>query len=248
MKNSIRKLFNAEDPPPMIWEPQIYGRLYPDRPYFLTRVRQGMAMLPAELQTIFKHAGAQVFVSRRGYPLIETSETLRKEMDKQGLSPLEKKLARGIGALKISFLRGISIPEDRIAFMPQTNVYGSLINQFSALTGMTTQQVTLHEIGHIFSGLYAPHEPLLSHHPAFKRALSQDRSHLSAVDQRRVLHSSHILSLDVMNNSVADEFFAELFRENIGGINTLSRYFPRGSHFIASEITSAVKDLREIPI
>lgn len=243
MKNTLRTIFSAEAPPPMIWEPQVHGRLYPDRPYFLTRVRQGMAMLSPELQTVFKNAGAQVFVSRRGNSIMGASGTIRKEMDKQDFSPWEKKISRAIGHLKINFLRGVSVAEDRIAFIPQTNLFGSLINQLAALTSLTTEDVTLHEIGHIFSGLYAPHEPLLSRHPAFKQALLNDCRNLGVPERSALLYANHIPSLDVMNDAVADEFFAELFRENISGKNTLSRAFPRGSQFVADEIANAIKGL-----
>lgn len=242
----LRKLFNAQSPPPMIWKPHVHGRLYPDRPFFLTNVRQGMAMLPPELQATFKEAGARVFVARNANDIITMSDKIQNTLSDTKFSPNEIKAAMQAMHFHIDISRGIVIPEDKIAFMPQTNKFGSIYNAISAIRKHSTQQVALHEIGHIFAGLGGDDGfPLPDKSAFFKYALQRDKQSMSKESRQAFLSSTYLAKLDETHNYVSAEFYAELFREAISGKKDISRHLPRASGFMADEIASAMKGFRE---
>lgn len=246
MHHAIRSIFNAEAPPPMIWEPNLHGRLYPDRPFFLTRVRQGMVMIPPALQVAFREAGAQVVASRRGAAILDFSPTAHARLLDSGLPAKEQRLAVKAARFKIALSRGVAISEDRLAFIPQTNFLGTLSGNFSSMVSQSTAAITLHEIGHIFAGLGAMDGfPPTDQSAMFRYALQRDRQQLPKTQAVSVLLKTHIPSLDVGNPVVMEEFFAELFRENIMKKNTLSRFFPRSAKFVADEINNTIKGVQE---
>lgn len=214
---TLRKLFNAKAPPPMIWEPQVHGRLYPDRPYFLTRVRHGMNMLPPELQATFRENEAQVLIGRH----------LKTMFNDFGISKIYK-------SKKTKFASGVYLPLLRFIVMPQSTPLGTFLEHLSLFNATKT---TLHEIGHLFSNHVQHYDGKLSSEESYTEAYLADISKLSFLGLISLkMCGDAFLLYDLDSQKLREETIAELFAEIISDTNFISKYFPETVAFIEEKI------------
>lgn len=237
---ALRKLFNAESPPPMIWEPEVHGRLYADRPYFLTRVRQGMSKLPPELQAAFKEQNYKVDIARnvkRFFSLKNQPEEYQK-----GDKFLE------------AFFNGV----DKNIVMPQANFWGTLLQQWKNFDdGENASIDTAHELGHAFDRLLMDDgrdalDKIEDNTIDFSRfdhdfieKLKYDLAQLDKSQQRQIEKTHPALRvLDADDDTFRSEIFAEIFADIILERKTLSKILPNVADLIENQIENFCEQYR----
>ncbi len=223
----LRKLFNAEAPPPMIWEPQLHGRLYPDRPYFLTHIRQGVNLLPPELQASFKEAGYSFHLGRR-------VKSIYKNLD----SDEYKKFP--------SVIEGLFSHKTNKVIFPQTNPLGTVAMAFIRnILNINTTYITAHELGHAFSNI-SGENGLFSKSPEFAEAYLSDFANISKKG-KNILNSAPIVAYQYggfETQKTREEVCAELFCENIYGRTKVSTHFPNTAKLIYEKMQQTCLDYR----
>lgn len=205
----------------MIWEPQVHGRLYPDRPYFLTRVRQGMAMLPPELQATLRDAGYNFNIG-------------------SNFKTLHKKNSKSYGEYsKFHSLFGHAFfqPASKSIFYPQGN---RLVNLFEKASGWVNYdapiRIAIHEIAHAFDDYIIPETQgsqsfsflVFTHNDSLKKPPLKDLGKLTS--------NSALLDFTGFNSYFRSELFAEIFTDIILDKDRIRQHFPNLTQYIKNQI------------
>lgn len=237
---SVRRFLN--DPAPMIWEPEIHGRMYPDRPYFLRAVRTGMNRLSPELQVIFREASCKAYVCRRGSQAIDLSPKL------SALYARQSWLGRQAFKSDLNSNEAFAvIPENRL-FIPQSHAMGTVPVMASALLHGGVDGIVVHESGHLFDRI-ANHDQqsLISGTDEYKAVLQADIDSMSRWSKNAVfLHIHGVEGLSPRLQTFRIETFAQLFAESVLGRRGLSKHMPATAAYVAGRIDRAVTNCRAV--
>lgn len=240
---ALRKMFNAETAPPVLWEPVIHGSMSVTRPYFETRIRNAISNIPIELQHKYQNAGRRIILCRH-LSDIENPEKLFPETDRfrraHGYTLQDGFALHGRSA-------GIYFPYDGHIVIPQLPDDYYINLPFSKWLGHDIEFIVGHEIGHLFEDKEDTPERLYLD-PIFIETCRQELAALSSITVliKAIPNGANIVELfgDYKLKEGFQEIYANLFAGNTLKRGNTRLLLPRSAQLVQNDIDHVVEEYR----